>query len=155
MACSTLIGLLITSISKLSLKLLDDQTNVPKWILFYGFLGIIFTHQCIVFFGPEHVFWPHFLCIIFLDGSSNDQLLTIHWQISWLLLPEPGLVPQSLYSYQCYVSPSPLPSAITLYWHPSLVMDQSTVAQMAERAPWIQKIPSSNPASGSHDFVIQ
>ena len=27
-------------------------------------------------------------CIIFLDGSPNDQLLTVHWQISWL--PAPG-----------------------------------------------------------------
>ena len=27
-------------------------------------------------------------CIIFLEGPPDDQLLTIHWQISWL--PAPG-----------------------------------------------------------------
>ena len=37
-------------------------------------------------------------CTIFLNGSPNDQLLTIHWQISWLLLSEPGLMPKSLSS---------------------------------------------------------
>ena len=36
--------------------------------------------------------------IIFLDGLPNHQLLTIHWQISWLAAPEPGLMPESLSS---------------------------------------------------------
>ena len=37
-------------------------------------------------FNSTHYFF-HTLCIIFLDESLNVQLLTIHWQISWLPAP--------------------------------------------------------------------
>ena len=41
------------------------------------------------FFVPTPLF-------IFVDGSPYDQVFTVHWPISWCLLPEPGLLPQSL-----------------------------------------------------------
>ena len=43
--------------------------------------------------------------IIFLDGSPNDQLLTIHWQISWL----PALLAWSYasISIQCSIRRAP------------------------------------------------